>query len=261
MDPRLGRLKPKDWGHTRKYSLSATSVSLPAPSGDRYWPAPIIYDQGVSPMCVGAATACLLSSMAEGKYSESLKFNDQDIYAWAQAHDDEAGTPHDGTTVRAAMECVTTVLGTQLAVNPPPDGIDKMSQFLWATTAADALSYLFEYSGVVIGVNWYDSMMQPDEHFVLQIPPTATMAGGHSVFVRGGDCNNEWVVIRNSWGQHWGHNGDAFLSFANFERLLGEEGEAAVVVNTPLSVTEINPDANKIVTVTSGNVVNPNATA
>jgi len=37
------------------------------------------------------------------------------------------------------------------------------------------------------------------------------------------DCR---VRIVNSWGERWGQGGEAWLSFADLERLIHEEGEA-----------------------------------
>lgn len=78
----------------------------------------------------------------------------------------------------------------------------------------------------MLGVNWYQGMFDPDKTGVIR--PTGSACGGHEILIRGVDFTNKRFRLRNHWTPEWGINGDCFLSFADMERLLKEEGDVTV---------------------------------
>lgn len=96
-------------------------------------------------------------------------------------------------------------------------------------TLNDALAALVTRP-VIIGVNWYDSMMSTDSRGFLNIAANSTLAGGHEVVLDEINVDQQYVGGTNSWSESWGIGGRFFLSFATLERLLKEDGDCTVFV-------------------------------
>lgn len=79
---------------------------------------------------------------------------------------------------------------------------------------------------VLVGVNWYEGMFEPDAEKFIRVQGFAV--GGHEILARGVDYTHRRVRLRNSWGPQWGLAGDCFVSFADMERLLREDGDVVV---------------------------------
>lgn len=80
----------------------------------------------------------------------------------------------------------------------------------------------------IVGTNWYDSMFNPDPKGVLSI--SGQIAGGHEYLVTGYSPKQDRWRFLNSWGTSWGDHGKFFMSTADFDRLLTEQGDATVPV-------------------------------
>jgi C1A family cysteine protease len=52
--------------------------------------------------------------------------------------------------------------------------------------------------------------------------------GGHAYVINGIDIDKKLFRIKNSWGQRWGKNGFAFISFTDMEKLIRENGEICI---------------------------------
>jgi hypothetical protein len=81
----------------------------------------------------------------------------------------------------------------------------------------------------IAGTNWYDSMDKPDSHGRASISPDAVNRGGHEYEVLGIIPQNRMIWFCNSWGPDWGQKGCFQMSYADFERLQGEQGDVTVV--------------------------------
>jgi hypothetical protein len=79
---------------------------------------------------------------------------------------------------------------------------------------------------VIIGVNWHSDMDNPGPGGVVHVG--GTIRGGHEVCVVGCDADKKTVRVLNSWGPHWGDKGYFTLSWADFGRLLNEQGDVTV---------------------------------
>src|SRR5690606_3107534 len=118
---------------------------------------------------------------------------------------------YDGTTVRGGAKALRA------------RGL--VAEFLWAFTLEAVVQTLLEVGPVVIGVNWYRGMTQPERGVLMRA--TGQLEGGHAVVLNGVNTNDELLRVKNSWGRRWGTNGRAYLPFADFRRLLErEDGEA-----------------------------------
>ena len=54
--------------------------------------------------------------------------------------------------------------------------------------------------------------------------------GGHAYVINGIDTKKQLFRIKNSWGRNWGVKGSAYISFANMQRLIRENGEICLAV-------------------------------
>jgi hypothetical protein len=107
-----------------------------------------------------------------------------------------------------------------------------ISGYQHATSLNAALTALAS-TPVITGVNWYDSFDSPDGDGLISIKPGAQVRGGHEFVVDELDVAKRRVGFTNSWSESWGKSGRGFLSWADFGRLLSEQGDVTVFV--PLS--------------------------
>lgn len=107
-----------------------------------------------------------------------------------------------------------------------------ISGYRHATSLEAALTALAAQP-VIVGIGWYDSFDSPDKNGRIRITPGATVRGGHEIVFDEIDVERKLVWFTNSWSESWGLNGRACLSWADFGRLLSEDGDVTVFV--PLS--------------------------
>jgi C1A family cysteine protease len=136
------------------------------------------------------------------------------IYDEAQKVDEWPGEGYGGTSVRAGAK-VLQALGF-------------ISEYRWARDLTDITQALLENGPVVVGMNWYSDMFDADEAGLLHV--AGDIAGGHAFVLDGISVPHKLIRLKNSWGKSWSHNGFAYLSFDDVERLLHEDGEAALAV-------------------------------
>lgn len=147
------------------------------------------------------------------------------IYRRAQQLDQWPGEDYEGTSVLACAKAIAEA--------------GWMLEYRWAFGLADVLETLSYLGPVILGINWYDGMMNP--RVVLQdgdtwqagdcvIPVTGDVVGGHAILARGIDVARQAVLLHNSWGDSWGCGGTAWITWGELDRLLHEDGEACVPV-------------------------------
>jgi hypothetical protein len=132
--------------------------------------------------------------------------------------------------------CLGTELDGYDGTYPPTDtGCDGLS----VSKAARQLGYLISWTtafGVdhalaalmsgplTIGVNWYEDMFNPDATGLVH--PTGSLAGGHQFVMDGWDAVHGLFRFNNSWSNAWGKNGRFFMTYADVDTLLGQDGDA-----------------------------------
>lgn len=183
-------------------------------------------DQGGTSTCVGHALRNFLRC-APVRTSQPHP-SEWDIYRAAvlldswKDNDDESELPDNdpgmdsGTTVRAGMK-----------------GLSQMGlieSYVWAFSLQPAIEWLLTKGPLVIGVNWYDSMMEADASGHISIAPGAKVVGGHSVLLRSANQNRATVGGPNNWGNRWAKKGDFTLSYKDLERLIRENGEVCAAI-------------------------------
>lgn len=107
-----------------------------------------------------------------------------------------------------------------------------ISGYTHCTSLNSALAALSQQP-VIAGINWYDSFDNPDQNGLIKIDSGAQVRGGHEICLDELNVEKKLIGFTNSWGTGWGAEGRAFLPWADFKRLLSEDGD--VTVFTPLS--------------------------
>lgn len=216
-DPRLDRLKQFD-ERSRQYPVRAI-VTATTPRSYT-WSLPIYLDQRSEGACVGfsichelAARPSVIKGITD-EYARQVYFAAQRIDPWDGGAYPGATPFYEGTSVLAGFQHVATT------------GLIK--EYRWAFSLEDALMAIGYKGPGVAGLNWYEGMMNTDASGFIR--PTGRVVGGHAIVIRGVSVKNKTVRLSNSWGQSWGLNGDCFLTWDDFGRLLSEDGEFCVPV-------------------------------
>lgn len=141
--------------------------------------------------------------------------NPQQLYVEAQTVDQWPGEDYDGTSVRAGAKILQR------------RGL--ISEYRWARSVEDVIDALLMEGPLVVGTWWYDSMFTPEPETGL-IRVEGDAAGGHAYLLNGVNVKRETFRLKNSWGREWGEGGCASITFDDFDRLLGEQGEACLAI-------------------------------
>lgn len=216
IDVRLGRIPSPTLGGTHPLDFLMAYTAPPPTVTHRFWtPGPVL-DQGQTPECVGCGLEGLMNaSPVRQKPPHCLSWDG--IYKAAQLKDGMP-LPHDGTTVRAGVEVLYKA--------------GNIASYHFGLSFDDIWTWLLTMGPVVIGVNWYESMMVTDNYGFLNIG--GDVAGGHCVFLDGGSIakikGKRCTRGRNSWGTDWGLCGSFWLTEDALSRLLAEQGEAVAAI-------------------------------
>lgn len=224
----LGLLQQTDF-RDHAYPLAAVATVPPPTLTHRYWYGGDVLDQGETPQCVAYSGW----KWAEAGPVRNLRLPWQDqgaLYHECQEADEWEGTDYDGTSVRALFKSLQTA------------GI--VTEYRWAWDIPTITAWILGHGPVVAGTAWADTMFNPGTDGFIRIG-SGQYVGGHAYNLIGVDVHRSAFRVLNSWGSGWGENGRVWLSFADFEILLKEGGEAC-------TATEIK--------LRSGDVVKLNAT-
>jgi hypothetical protein len=168
---------------------------------------PLNLDQGTEGACTGFGMAHVLSSTPRRVHGLTAGIA-QGIYHQARREDEWEGEDYDGSSVLAAIKA-----GKELG---------WYSEYRWAFGLDDVILAIGYRGPVVLGVNWYTGMMQPDRDWYLRV--TGIVEGGHAILANQVNVRDRWVGLRNSWGGAC--NGR--ITFDDLDRLLHEQGEAVI---------------------------------
>jgi hypothetical protein len=115
--------------------------------------------------------------------------------------------------------------------------------YAFANTMEEVKYWLLHKGCVIVGTDWYEDMMTPDENNIIHI--RGKKVGGHAYLLTEYTKDN-MIGIQNSWGSAWGKNGKAYISAKDFEKLLtrwGGEALAAVEIKHSVEVPKADPKA------------------
>lgn len=197
-------------------------LAKPSRMDRRFWRCTTVLDQGPVGACVGYAWKykLLAAPFMVGTGPEACQ-----IYAEAQTRDDLPDTPPgDGTTVRAGAKYLQE--------------LGYIGEYVWAFSVDDVAQWLLLRGPVVLGLNWYAAMDEPDSHGLLHLYAQDDLRGGHAILALGVDVPARRVRLLNSWGTAWGDKGRCWIGFDDLDNLLALDGEAcaATELRIPLVV-------------------------
>ena len=211
--PALGRLVEHD--ERSRAFRAATAPELRSVKHRRYVG---ILDQGQLGSCTGNALAGAIDTAPLHKAGRNLHEADAvKLYSLATTLDDDPQNyPPTDTGSSGLAVCKA---GVQLGY---------LASYGHAFSLDEALAALV-VSPVIIGINWYEDMFDPDSAGFVH--PGGALAGGHEVELVGLDVKGSYVWAANSWGTSWGLKGYFKVSFADLGRLLSEDGDCTIPVS------------------------------
>lgn len=228
---RLGRHVKHD-SRSLDYKFDGSGIATTSIRHTRYIP---VLDQGDLGSCTGnAATGNLGTGDFFATISSSLTLDENEavkLYSAATALDNYQGTyPPDDTG------------SDGLSVAKAAQQAGLISGYQHITSLNDAIAAL-QLGPIITGVNWYSSFDNPTKSGKVSITKSAYVRGGHEFVLDEVDATNKLIGATNSWGASWGLKGRFYFSFADYERLLNEQGDATVFVklSTPTPPTPPGP--------------------
>jgi hypothetical protein len=202
----------------RDYALAELMEIAPAPRySPRNWHSDRVLNQGRKPHCVGFGWAGWgICTPVESRYYNS---DGHSIYNAAKKYDGiYANMP--GSTLRSGAKAMLSKR--------------RIKSYYFARNIAEAEEFVAHHGPVVLGIDWYEGMMQTDTRGL--ISPTGLLLGGHCVLWKGVIGN--YAVIRNSWGTGWGVGGDCKMLLRDLGDIYLSNGEACAAVENPVADTD-----------------------
>lgn len=180
------------------------------------------FDQGQIGDCTANAG---LGTLVTAPYAQSLT---AEKLSHAFTH---SSLPDEQDAVEV-YEIETKIDDSQIPGEYPPDDtgstgpwsmialqqLGLVSSFVHSRSAHNSL-VLLNTGPISIGVPWFKSMFNVDSQGNIVFDPESGVAGGHQVAIVANDTDNRRITIRNSWGEGWGQDGHAFLSYKGFDYL------------------------------------------
>ncbi len=209
-DPRLDRLVEFD---EKSKAFPIRTLLPPKPPRSYTWRGYDILDQGREGACVGFGWAHELMArpvVIQG-VSEATAL---EIYRRAQVLDEYPGENYSGTSVIAGAKAVQE------------RGL--LAEYRWGFDLNDLVLTLGYHGPVVLGLNWYEGMLDTDENGYLW--DTGDVSGGHCVLADSVNIKMGYVSGPNSWNETWGINGRWRMTFEVIDRLLKDQGEQCIPV-------------------------------
>lgn len=201
---------PRDQDFPMRRLLAAVERT----SGHKYWWANGgHYDQGTEPTCVGASTWHWL---VDGPLTGDPEILPPAIYAMAQQRDEWEGESYAGTSVRGAAKALAD--------------LGLVTSYWWAWDLDTVVRAILNRGPVIMGTNWYWEMFFPDDNGLVRV--AGPLEGGHAYVANGVNTKREIIRLKNSWGREWGERGAFYMRFEDMDRLIHEDGEAMIAVET-----------------------------
>lgn len=220
-DPRLGRVYEYDPRSTKDYPIRTLELDSPHTNE---WNVGVWLNQGSEGACVGFGFGHELNADPERvQCSNDCAFS---IYHHAQEVDEWAGNNYDGTSVLAGAKILKE--------------LGHYDEYRWAQSEGDIARAVSNVGPVVIGVNWYAEMYDPDEDGFIH--PTGSLQGGHCLLVYGINVEEGYYKLWNSWGPEWGDNGTCKISRADMDLLLRNDGEGCLPVRHSSNPVDPQPE-------------------
>jgi hypothetical protein len=240
--PIVDRRIPTDWKHVEKYpgrALRAIAktvdtvevTKLPLPKAMHPY-----YDQGKEGACIGYGMSICMSILNRKRYDAFW------LYRQAQFRDDWADTPPEGgTSLRAGFDVLRDLGHREFLAGKSRhanivEGIVGVNR--WLTTVDEVRTAIAQGMPVVLGVNWFSGLYSTTtkrvtanrvEHWAPGEKQWGRLVGGHCICAPLASDKRQAIGWLNSWGTSYAW--PVWVPYTALDRLLREDGEAAVVVD------------------------------
>ncbi len=187
------------------------------------WTLSTYLNQGTEGACVGFGFSHELAATPQavkGLTNDSAR----QLYWQAQKIDEWPGGSYPGN-IEETYEGTSVLAGAKAAT-----ALGYYTGYAWAFSEKDVALAVAHKGPVVIGVNWYEMMFEPNEDGYIW--PGGQWMGGHCTLLKAINVDEGYYTVHNSWGKSWGNNGTAKLSRADLAHLLREDGEACLPVRS-----------------------------
>jgi len=183
-------------------------------------------DQGNTYECVAYSWMHYLEDgpvIQDGFQRNKPFYETTDFFDLCQKHDRWEGEGQKGTSVRAGAKIL--------------HHLNIIESYHWATSMDDVINCLKYVGPMVAGTRWYRGMSIPETREGKRgvIRTKGKASGGHAYVLNGIDEDRQLIRIKNSWGQHWGQNGHAYISFDDFNSLLETGGDACIAFESKMN--------------------------
>lgn len=196
------------------------------------WDLDVQLDQGSEGACVGFGFSQEAAAAPEKVFGVTNSYA-HNWYCKAQLRDPWPGGACTGNN-EPYYEGTSTLAGAKVGVD-----LGNYTSYLWADNEEDIARTVGNYGPVVMGVNWYEGMMNTDAKGFIW--PAGEVVGGHCVVVIGFNLEEGYYIIQNSWGPDWGMNGRCYLHRENMARLLDEDGDVCVLTRVHIDPDPVPP--------------------
>ena len=222
VDPVAGKPLGRHVEHDSRSKVYAVAEADPATLASVSWTrrTPIL-DQGNVGSCTGNATVGALGTdPLFATIPTTVTLNEAEalaIYSAAEVIDGDGPYPPNDNG------------SSGLSVAKAAKNAGLISGFTHALSLAAAQNML-TVGSAICGVSWYDSFDNPDANGHVTITPNAQVRGGHEIELVGMDVAARTFRLANSWSATWGDHGYFTISWADFDRLLAEQGDVTQFV-------------------------------
>ena len=208
-----------------------------------YAAAKLVLDQGQEGACTGFGLACVINYLLwakAGAPAEHASVSPRMLYKFARRYDEYEGEDYEGSSCRGALKgwfyhgvCREEFWPYQTGINTLPKSgwdVDAQEQTLGVYYRIDLKSIIDMQAAInEVGAIYVSSLTHagwdqvktrarpPSKHSdipLIDYDGIPSRTGGHAFALVG--FNRNGFIVQNSWGKHWGANGFAVLTYADW---------------------------------------------
>jgi hypothetical protein len=195
------------------------------------------YDQGELGACVGYSSSWMMSCY--NSLPKQQKYDAVWLYRQAQINDGfpETNPPDDTGTVVSAAFWVLNHLGHKKINENDPDINDGIMSYYWGQSSDDIRTAIAIGRYAVLGLNWYESFMEPEkvngEYWIgRNSKKLGRSLGGHAICSFSASDRKQSIKLINSWGKDYPI---VNLPYSMLDKLMAQDGEMCIAVDAPAS--------------------------
>lgn len=221
-DPRLDRVRHFDPRSVENFHIRTLLTPVMKPRSQTYR-VPVGLNQGQEGACVGNGWGhWIVASPHWNKWvtepdAKYIYHEAQKVDPWPGGEYAGAVPTYSGTSVLAGAQ-VLSKLGC-------------FTEYRWATSIDDVILALGHTGPVVLGIDWYDSMYNPDSNGYIHV--AGSKVGGHCLLAHGITIATKSIKLWNSWDWH-----ECQISYEDLNKLLLAGGEACIPINKAKVIPE-----------------------